>query len=301
MEAKMVLKEFILDCEMRKLSAKTIKGYRNNNAYLLNFIEREYGIIQIEEITHLHIKAFLMFLQKNGRKATYTNGLIKTFRSFFKYLKQEEYIQANPMEKVRWGKQNKPIIKTFTHKEVALMIKAYNGCDFLKVRNRAILAMLFDTGIRCSELCNLQSNAVKDNYITVWGKGNKERSVGKSPYLEKILLRYTAARYAYFRDKIMTPTNYFLSRTGKPLTPEAVERIVKFAGKQAKVSDDIRCSPHTCRHWFAQEQLKNGLDLYSLSRLLGHKHVKITQIYLDSIKDKDIVVNSIYTSPLMNL
>ena len=86
MEAKMVLKEFILDCEMRKLSAKTIKGYRNNNTYLLNFIEREYGIIQIEEITHLHIKAFLMFLQKNGRKTTYTNGLIKTFRSFFMYL-----------------------------------------------------------------------------------------------------------------------------------------------------------------------------------------------------------------------
>lgn len=131
MEAKMVLKEFILDCEMRKLSAKTIKGYRNNNTYLLNFIEREYGIIQIEEITHLYIKAFLMFLQKNGRKTTYTNGLIKTFRSFFKYLKQEEYIQVNPMEKVRWGKQNKPIIKTFTHKEVALMIKAY-AVIFLK-------------------------------------------------------------------------------------------------------------------------------------------------------------------------
>ena len=301
MEAKAVLKEFILDCEVRKLSAKTIKGYRNNNAYLLNFIEREYGIIQIEEITHLHIKAFLMFLQKNGRKATYTNGLIKTFRSFFKYLKQEEYIQANPMEKVRWGKQNKPIIKTFTHKEVALMIKTYSGCDFLSVRNRAILAMLFDTGIRCSELCNLQSNAVKDNYITVWGKGNKERSVGKSPYLEKMLLRYTTARYAYFRDKITIPTNYFLSRTGKPLTLEAVERIVKIAGEQAKISDDIRCSPHTCRHWFAQEQLKNGLDLYSLSRLMGHNHVKITQIYLDSMKDKDIVINSIHTSPLMNL
>ena len=91
------------------------------------------------------------------------------------------------------------------------------------------------------------------------------------------------------------------SRTGKPLTLEAVERIVKIAGEQAKISDDIRCSPHTCRHWFAQEQLKNGLDLYSLSRLMGHNHVKITQIYLDSMKDKDIVINSIHTSPLMNL
>ena len=73
------------------------------------------------------------------------------------------------------------------------------------------------------------------------------------------------------------------------------------AGEQAKVSDTIRCSPHTCRHWFAQSQIKNGIDVYSLSRLMGHSNIKITQRYLEGMKDREIVSQSIKTSPLMNL
>ncbi|MDL2237043.1 tyrosine-type recombinase/integrase [Christensenellaceae bacterium OttesenSCG-928-K19] len=301
MDAKALLKEFLLECEIRKFSPKTLKGYRDSNLYLLNYLEAEHQITLAEDISHIHIKRFLTFLQKNGRKATYTNGLIKTFRSFFKYLKEEEYISINPMLKIKWGKQEKPIIKTFSKREVAKMVKAFGGSNFLEIRNKAIIATLFDTGIRCSELCDLKADAIKDTYINVWGKGNKERSVGKSPYLEKFLLRYTIVRDAYFRHKLILPENLFLSRTGKPLTVEAVERVVKIAGEYANVAEDIRCSPHTCRHWYAQAQLKNGLDVYSLSRLLGHNNVRITQVYLDSMKDKDIVEKSVLTSPLMNL
>jgi integrase/recombinase XerD len=95
--------------------------------------------------------------------------------------------------------------------------------------------------------------------------------------------------------------NYFLSNTGLPLTIEAVERIVKIAGEIAGVRKEIRCSPHTCRHYFAQTQLKNGLDVYSLSRILGHENIMITKRYLQSIQDEDIVLMAMKTSPLMNL
>lgn len=142
---------------------------------------------------------------------------------------------------------------------------------------------------------------MRDSYIVIWGKGNKERVVHKSPYLEKILFRYERAREAYFEDKGAKPDNYFLSRTGCPLTVEAVEHIVKRAGEGANISNEIRCSPHTCRHWFSQTQLKNGLDIYSLSRLLGHSNIKITQRYLESMKDYDVLEKSAATSPLMNL
>ena len=82
---------------------------------------------------------------------------------------------------------------------------------------------------------------------------------------------------------------------------EAVERVIKDAGIKAGIRQDIRCSPHTIRHYFAQKQLKNGLDVYSLSRLLGHENISITKRYLQSLQDNDIVQMSIKTSPLMNL
>lgn len=85
------------------------------------------------------------------------------------------------------------------------------------------------------------------------------------------------------------------------MTGEAVERVVKMCGTAAKIRDDIRCSPHTCRHYFAQVQLRNGLDVYSLSRLLGHENITITKRYLQGIKDDSIIEMSVKTSPLMNL
>lgn len=96
-------------------------------------------------------------------------------------------------------------------------------------------------------------------------------------------------------------TDFQSSKTGKPLTGEAVAQVLKAAGKAVGVSDSVRVSPHTCRHTFAQIQLKNGLDLYSLSRLMGHENISITQRYLQGLQDRDIILNSNRTSPLMNL
>lgn len=115
------------------------------------------------------------------------------------------------------------------------------------------------------------------------------------------MIKYERIRDAYLKDDIIHYDNYFLSSRNKPLTVEAVERVVKIASKGAKVRDDVRCSPHTCRHFYSQAQLRNGLDVYSLSRLLGHEDIAITKRYLQSIKDKDVVELGVKSSPLMNL
>ena len=115
------------------------------------------------------------------------------------------------------------------------------------------------------------------------------------------MIKYERIRDAYLKDNILHYDNYFLSYRNKPLTTEAVERVVRLAGKEAKVSDNIRCSPHTCRHYYAQAQLRNGLDVYSLSRLLGHETVDITKRYLQGLKDREVLELSVKTSPLMNL
>ena len=95
-----------------------------------------------------------------------------------------------------------------------------------------------------------------------------------------------------------TEDYYFLSFHGRQLTNSAVEHIIKRHGEGI---EGVRVSPHTCRHYFAQSQLKNGIDVYSLSRLMGHGNIMITQRYLNSMRDDEITVRSIKTSPLMNL
>ncbi|SDN47213.1 tyrosine-type recombinase/integrase [Acetanaerobacterium elongatum] len=295
------VKEFIFECQVRKYTWKTVKGYRNGLEFLVNYLKEEHGLTTIQQVQTRHLKEFFMYQSRRGRKESYLNGLIKTYRAFFKYVIGEEYITANPILKVSWMREPKSIIKTFSDDEVRRMLGAYPENDYMSMRNKAIIAMLFDTGIRNYELCTLTESQVKDSVIVIYGKGKKERQVGKSPYLAKILLKYERFKKYNFEYKNITVDNYFLSRTGRPLTDEAIENIVRNAGLYAQVSDSIRCSPHTCRHYFAQAQLKNGMDVYSLSRLLGHDNIKITQRYLQGLQDEDVVSRSIKTSVLMNL
>jgi integrase/recombinase XerD len=295
------IKEFVYECEVRKYSSRTIKSYKNNNILFATYTEREFGISEVEEISHVHIKHYFSFLVQKKLTETYINGLLKCFRAFFKYCLSEDYIAKNPCLKVSWQREPKTLIKTFTNEEVQNMLKAYNYSDFLNARNRTILAFLIDTGARNLEVCTLCIEDIKDLYVTIKGKGKKERYVGISPVLRKSLIKYQRIKELYFKDKILKHDNYFLSRTGLPLTTEAIENIVRKAGKIAGVREEIRCSPHTIRHYTAQTQLKNGLDVYSLSRILGHENIMITKRYLQSIQDKDIVEMSIKSSPLMNL
>ena len=207
----------------------------------------------------------------------------------------------NIAKKVSWLREKKVIIDTFTDKEVRKMLDVYKFDSYINARNKCIMAVLFDTGIRNLELCNLSKLDVRESVIFILGKGNKERFVPISPYLKKVMIKYERIRDAYLKDNILHYDNYFLSYRNKPLTTEAVERVVRLAGKEAKVSDSIRCSPHTCRHYYAQAQLRNGLDVYSLSRLLGHETVDITKRYLQGLKDREVLELSVKTSPLMNL
>ena len=301
MELKDALKEYLFECELKNYSKKTLKGYRNNNLYLFAFLLEYYQITQIEQVSLKNLKQFMQWQMKKGRKETYLNGLNKTFRSFFKYLHEEGYIKENPTSNLNYAKEPKNVINTFSDAEVKRMLNAFQDRDYLSMRNHAIVSILFDTGMRTTELCTLKNSNVRDFDILIFGKGYKERYVGKSPYLSKTLLKYERVKAGYFECKNVKYDNYFLSRTGRPLTVEAIENIIKIAGQRAGVSSAIRCSPHTLRHYFAQAQLRNGIDVYSLSRLLGHTDIKITQRYLQGLKDEDVVERSIKTSPLMNL
>ena len=177
------------------------------------------------------------------------------------------------------------------------MFQNCRGSDFKAIRDRTILTMLIDTGIRCLELCSIRPSDIHEDYIIIRGKNHKQRVVPITPILRKNMVKYEAVKESYFRYK-NTDDTYFLSFHGLALTVSAVEVLMK---KYGSGIEGIRVSPHTCRHFFAQQQIKMGTDLYTISRLLGHENIQITQTYLNSLRDRDVIEIAKSKSVLMSL
>lgn len=296
---KDIREEFCFHCQCRNLSPKTIQNYSKQIDYLFRFLENK-EITDIENVRPTHIKEFLIHMQKTKHTPNYINDLLKAYKVFFRYAYEEQYTETLLTEKIKNVKAPKVIIRTFSEQELKRMANYYQGYDYLSIRNKVIMLLLMDTGIRMGELIGLTEEQLKYDYIIIRGKGAKERVVPKSPLLGKWLIKYLSVRKSFFTYQII-PENLFLSRNGKPLTNTMVDHIVKKAGKDCQVSQDIRVSAHTFRHTYAQFQLKNGLDIYSLSRLLGHESIAITQTYLNGMRDREVLKQAQNTSPLMNL
>jgi integrase/recombinase XerD len=189
---KHAIKEYEFDCRARKLGVNTIQGYMRMLHYLMNYI----------------------------------NDLLKVFKTFFNYLKKEGHIKERPTANVKNMKQPKVKIITFTEAEIRKLLNHFSGRTFLSIRNRAILAMFFDTGMRLTEVTTLCPHQVREDHIIVHGKGNKERLVPVSPYLAKTLMQYQLARESYFEGKL--PEKYlFVSHRGRRLTQEGITKFMK--------------------------------------------------------------------------
>ena len=253
--------EFIFHCQCRNLSPKTIANYTKQIGYLLRYLNQEHQITHIDDVEPRHIKAFLLNMSKTDHTANYVNDLLKAFKVFFRYAYNEGYTETILTDKIHNMKKPKVIIRTFSEQELKNMSNYYKGHDYLTIRNKVIILLLIDTGIRLSELTHLTAAQIKHDYIIIRGKGNKERVVPKSPLLSKWLIKYLAVREGYFAYRVI-PDNIFLSKNAKPLTSSMIDRIVKEAGAACGVSSDIRVSAHTFRHTYAQFQLRAGVDLY---------------------------------------
>jgi len=299
---KDLFKEFDYELQVKNYSVRTVKSYRNNNLKFFRYLESEFEIEQLEQIRANHIKSYMLHLKQSGRKETYINGIFKTVRAFFRFCEEEEYVEErdNPIYKVKWMKEKTPVIKTFNDDEIRRMIDVFHAKDYLNLRNKLIIMMFADTGIRCLELCNITHNDVFDTTIKINGKGNRERYIYISQMLKKYLIKYERIKPLYFKDRFVKHNNFFLSFTGQPLTVNGIEYVIKNAGKKANVRPEIRCSPHTIRHYFSQKMLETS-DIYSVSRLLGHEDTSITKRYLQSMEDTKILDMSRSNSPLMNL
>ena len=282
-----ILNVYLNDLELNNFSTKTIKTYRNNIGQLISWLNAM-DITNIEQITPMHIKQFIAFKRENNCSAVYINNLLKCYRPFFNWCVEYEYIEVSPMSKIKNLKAPKPIIQTFNDTEAKAMMEYYKGSDFLSIRNKTIVTLLFESGIRATELCNITIKDLCSNYIIINGKGSKQRIAPISMPLLKQLNKYMRYRNKQFEQ----PNDYlFLSRNNRKLTVEMLEQIVKDCS--VSVRKEIRRSPHTIRHFYSQQQILKGTDIFTLSLLLGHNSVEVTQSYLRSIDKNLLVLNSI--------
>lgn len=297
MKISAAIREYLIEIEVRKYTPKTIRGYRNSLNLFLRFCEQEAHIQEVEEINLAVVRQFSAYMNQKGRKGSYINGLLKVSKSFIQYCYDEGYGGFNTKKNFRWCKQDKAVIVAFKPCDVKQLLQESRGTDYIHVRDTAILTALFETGIRCWELCCIQKQDIHDDYIIIKGKNHKQRVVPITPVLQKALIKYNVCAADYFTLR-GTDDFYFLSNHGRQLTNSAVENIIKRYGQGI---EGVRVSPHTCRHFYAQQQVKMGTDLYTISRLLGHENIQITQTYLNSLRDEDIINNTKQRSVLMSL
>lgn len=297
MKISTAAKEYLIEIEVRKFTPKTIRSYRNNLNLFLRFCAEETDITDIEDLSLSVVRQFSLYMSSRGKKGSYINGLLKVAKAFIQYCYDEGYGGFNTKKNFKWCKQDKAVIMAFKPSDVRQMLRSCRGGDYIHIRDAAVLTMFFETGIRCWELCCIQKKDIHDDFIIINGKNHKQRVVPITPVLRKALLKYDTAKDNYFNLK-NTDDYYFLSFHGRQLTNSAVEHIVKRHGEGIT---DIRVSPHTCRHFYAQQQIKMGTDLYTISRLLGHENIQITQTYLNSLRDADVINIAKQKSVLMSI
>ncbi len=194
--------EFIYDCECRHLAKGSLRNYKAATRFLLEYLELK-QITELEDVRPRHIRDLMKEKQDAGSTSRYINDLLKVWRTWFNYLVNEGYLEErdNPAKKVKCLRQPRTIIDTFTVAEMKRMIQFYDGKDFLEVRNKTIIMLLFDTGMRCNEMILMEPEDIKQDYILVkHGKGSKERVVPKSPALSKQLVKYCTLRDGYLKE-----------------------------------------------------------------------------------------------------
>jgi len=178
-----------------------------------------------------------------------------------------------------------------------MMLATCDRSTALGFRDYVMLLLLFDTGLRIAEICNLSVADVHDTYIKVFGKGRKEREIGLHPEVGKLIWKYV---HKYRRPANPTVIGLFLGRGGKPLHPSGVQTILKRIQRAAGLTD-IKLSAHVFRHTFAKMYLARGGEVFKLSREMGHSQVQVTEVYPRDFNSTEARKEHSAFSPIANI
>lgn len=291
-EIEKLKREFLEYVEIEKGSAlRTIENYDH---YLTRFFEFS-KIASPEDITDLSVREFRLWLNRqstgNNRASGKTvskktqNYYMIALRVFLKYLTKKG-IKVMSAEQIDLAKVPERSLDLITSSELARLREAPNGNDIKSLRDRAVLELLFSTGLRVSELCSLMSDIdLSIDEYSIRGKGGKVRVVFLSDSAKEAVRAYLAVRKDMEEALFVQVGKETSSKKNGALTRRSIERIVKHYAVKAGISKKV--TPHVIRHCFATDLLSNGADIRSVQMMLGHANISTTQIYTH-VTDKQL-------------
>lgn len=267
----------------RGRALKTVENYDHYLSRFLEFIKND----NPKKIDDAVIRDFRLWLNRqstgNNRATGDTlskktqNYYLIAVRAFLKYLARENVKSMSP-ERIELAKINERSLDLITHEELSRLLKSPSGADLKDLRDKAILELLFSTGLRVSELCSLTSDIdLTSDELSIRGKGGKVRVVFMSDDAKNAVKKYLAARKDMSDALFVQIGKEVAGKDASPLTKRSVERIVKQHAIKAGISKKV--TPHVMRHMFATDLLGNGADLRSVQAILGHANIGTTQIY----------------------
>jgi integrase/recombinase XerD len=261
----------------RGLSRNTIDAYSHGLTRFLSHL-REKGVREVRETDKFHVRDFLLTLRRKNLNTKSIARDLVAIRTFFRFLVQEGILESNPAEEVESPKVTRTLPEILTLEEIEQILEQPDLRTPLGIRDRAMLEMLYATGMRVSELTQLPTHQVnlEGGYVLVYGKGSKERIIPLgSEALKWVTVYLGTARGPLSKGK--ESALLFVNRSGKGMSRQRFWRSLKNYARRAGLRK--RIAPHLLRHSFASHLLEGGADLRSVQMMLGHVDISTTQIY----------------------
>ena len=260
----------------KKLSKNTLQSYKRDITQYESYINEEN--LQYLKVTKDDIKKYLENLKNIGKKTSTSSRNLASIRSFYQYLVRTKKIKEDPTEGIQSPKVEKRVPSVLSSKEVELLLEQPKAVDLKGIRDKAMLEFAYATGMRVTEIINLNIEDVnlKEGYVSCTN-ANKQRNIPLGAISINALKEYIKKARPYL-IKSEDEKSLFVNINGKRLTRQGFWKIVKFYKEQAHIDKDI--TPHVLRHSFATHLLQNGADLKAIQVMLGHSDISSTQVYM---------------------
>ncbi|WP_286229057.1 site-specific tyrosine recombinase XerD [Neobacillus mesonae] len=268
------------------LAQNTILSYERDLKSYIHYLKEVESITDLNEAGRVHIVHFLKFLKDQGKSSKTIARHIASVRAFHQFLLREKITEQDPTVHLETPKIERELPKVLSLQEVETLLDAPKPHDHYGLRDKAMLELLYATGIRVSELINLNVNHINlpMGFVRCIGKGTKERIIPLGKTAAEAVMHYLDGGRALFNSKNADENALFLNHQGSRLTRQGFWKILKKLAREAGIDKDM--TPHTLRHSFAAHLIENGADLRAVQEMLGHADISTTQIYTNVSKTK---------------
>ncbi|TYR82522.1 site-specific tyrosine recombinase XerD [Priestia megaterium] len=263
----------------RGLAKNTIDSYERDLKKYAQFLEHVEQLTGFNDVSRVHILSFLKHLTDQQKSSKTIARHIASIRSFHQFLLREKVTEQDPSVHIETPQVERKLPKVLNADEVEALLSTFDTSTPFGVRDKAMLELLYATGIRVSELVNLNLEDVHltMGFIRCFGKGNKERIVPIGRIATAAIETYLQQARSILTKKNKLDHALFVNHHGRRLTRQGFWKILKKLANEAKIEKEL--TPHTLRHSFATHLLENGADLRAVQEMLGHADISTTQIY----------------------